>query len=55
MSAAAHITLVVASVNTTELLIQKTLLQSYLVVVNYLYIKFSNNHAIAETDFKILR
>lgn len=54
MSAAAHITPVIASVTTTEPLIQKKLMQSYLENVSYLPKKFANNQAIDKIDSKIL-
>lgn len=54
MSAAAHISLVFASDNTTKLQIQKKLLRSNPKVINFLLKKFPNDQTIAEMDSKIL-
>lgn len=55
MSGAAHTNPVIASVSTTELLIQRTPLRSYLEVVDYFLKTFANDQAIAEKDSRILR
>lgn len=55
MSAATRIKPVVDSVNTTEPLIKKKLLQSYPEVVNYLLRKFVSDQMIAKMDYKTLR
>lgn len=52
MSAAAHVTPVVTTVNITELRIQKKLPQSYLEIVKYLFKKFLNDQTIPEMDVK---
>lgn len=54
MTAAAHITLVVTSIDTNKQLIQKNGLQSYSIDVKDRLQKFANDQEVVEMDSKIL-